>query len=735
MTRRSLGRAALLVACAALLPTVVPTAAGATDDVKVVLTLRAPHGAADVTRYLDRKGLTVTDTDGWTVTARGSRAVARTLRHPGVSSVAGLGRQRAWAHRAVPGGQTSASLAAAYDVAEADGTGLTIATVQFAGWDPEDLDTYAVNAGLPVPTPVEVTVGDADPRDTSDALGSFEVALDQEVLLAAAPNAGQRVYFAPNSAVDAVLLYNAIADDAEAGLVDVVSTSWGMCEVFADEDPGTRAGIETALARIVTAGATVFAASGDLGAYDCGDEVAGPAVDFPASSRHVVGVGGTTLTRNGATWTETAWNDPASGLATGGGESSSVPRPDWQNVTVAGTTRRLVPDVSAMADPDSGFGAYSAGVGGWVLGGGTSAGAPLWAGHLATALSANGRTSGVGDIHDELYANPGAFRDVTTGSNLLHAAGPGYDRATGLGSPRWSVLADALFGDPVVVAPAVTRSLTVPLAVTPPAVAVTTWAVGEGTTVACDAAGSATPPESFTLAAGDRATRIAVAAQTAGGCLVGSAPVLLDTRKPVATGSLKAYRYDARTVLTWGASDPSPSSGVTYDVCLYRLGSGCVWTRTGTTAKTAMLSLSQGGSYVLRVTPRDAAGNLGSRLSTARYAVPIDQSTLSRAGSWVRTGSLSDWYGSHYGSTRAGSTMSKMVAGTRYELIYLAHPKGGVVDVYVSGVLVRRVNTYAATKTYRKTALIASYGTRKSRGVRLVVRSGHVAIDALRVAY
>jgi hypothetical protein len=640
-----------------------------------------------------------------------------------------------WRHHAVPAGYTGPALASAYDVVGGDGTGITVATVQFSGWHAADLDTYAAAAGLPDPDPIQIAVNGADPTLPDGAGGDFEVALDQQILLAAAPNAGQRIYFTPNTGFDdAIAAYDAVADDAENGLVDVVSVSWGMCEVFADQDPTGRAAMEAQLARIVTAGATIFAASGDLGAYDCGDEVADPAVDYPAASPYVVGVGGTTLRRLGSAWHETAWRDDTQGTASGGGASSSVPRPSYQTGLAIGGTTRLVPDVAALADPRSGFGVYAGAHGGWTVAGGTSAGAPLLAGHLAAALSAAGRTSGIGSIHEEFYASPHAFRDVTSGGNFLYAATSGYDRATGLGTPLWGRLAGALLGGPVVSAPETTRSTTVPLVVTPPAgVTVTGWAAGEGSTVAC---GTGPLPDSVTLAPGDRVTRVAVAALGADEvCRVGTTRVVLDTRKPVATAGVEPVRHDARTVFAWGSSDPSPSSGVTYDVCVYRLGTGCVLTLNDTPSRSLTLTLSPGRTYVLRVTPTDLAGNAGARLSTARYTVPVDQTAFGRTVGWSGVGSSADWYGSHWSSSTVGSYLAKVLAGTRYELLYVAHPLGGVVDVYVSGVLVKRVNTYSATTTYRKVAVVAAYPTRASRAVRLVVRSGRVAVDAVRVAY
>jgi hypothetical protein len=786
-------RAVAVAACAgafALLPSLPATAAGP-PDVHVVVSLRPadanalsrasrlpakasqaqrrnalaaarPTGASRVARYLTQRGFTITSNDGWTIGATGPRAAATTVKNAFQHDVAGVGGLTAaprtpWRHHTVPDGHTGASLKSAYDVVRpgSDGAGQTIATVQFSGWNDSDLTTYANAAGIAVPSPVEVVTGSADPNDVSSG-GDFEVALDQEVLLATAPAAAQRIYFGDNTLEGSVVLYSAIATDAEAGLVDVVSTSWGTCEPFADADPDSRTGMETQLARIVAAGATVFAASGDFGAYDCSDPAVPDnrvTVDFPASSPSVVAVGGTRLTGGPGAWTETAWNEPSGGsfkgYAGGGGESSSVARPSYQSgIGIAGT-HRLVPDVAAMADPDAGFGVYAASLGGsgWALGGGTSAAAPIVAGHLAAALSSAGRTTGVGDIHDEIYANPSAFRDIVAGTNLLYSAVAGYDRATGLGAPQWSALAAALFGNPVVAAPAAINVLTVPLTVTAPVgMTVTNWVVAEGLTADCNATGTASPPTSFTLTAGDRATHISVGAlDSSNACHVGTTPVVLDTVAPVATGSLKSYTgADARTVVAWGATDLAPSGGIaSYDVCVYAVGYGCQWTATATNTKTVTIPLSPGRTYNLRVTPRDAAGNVGAMLVTGKYVVPLDNRMFTGTKGWVSHYAKSDWYGSHWYGSGQGVSATRTLTGTKYEIFYVSHPAGGGFDVYVNGKRVKRVNTYSSKTMYRRVTTIGVYSTRAARSVKIVVLGSHdprshgngVAFDGARVTY
>jgi hypothetical protein len=757
MSPRRHGRRAAVVAACAVAGTLAQyaPAQASPPDRHVVLALRSPAAKARVTQYLRAHGFHVTPSDRWTVAADGpATAALETILGNDVSDVAGLGTQHAWRHHSIPAGHTPASLRSAYDVVRAgsDGTGLTIATVQFSGWDSGDLTTYAAAAGLTDPNPAEIAVGGANPADTSSG-GDFEVALDQEVLLAAAPKAAQRIYFGKNTSADAVLVYSAIANDAEAGLVDVVSTSWGMCERFADQDASSRSAIETQLARIVAAGATVFAASGDLGGYDCSSEDAPDntaAVDFPAASPNVVAVGGTRLAGTTGAWTETAWSETRGGggflgYGGGGGESTSVAKPSWQ----AGLpgTHRLVPDVAAMAAPDNGFGLYAASQGGWVLGGGTSAAAPLVAGHLAATLSSGGRSTGVGDIHPLLYANPTAFRDITQGNNLLQVASTGYDMATGLGSPRWSALGAVLFGDPLVTTAAATGSPTVTLNVTPVAgMTVTGWTVGEGTTVPC-ATNSDPVPTAFTFGAGsDRATHVAVGVRDGvGACHVGTAPVLVDTRAPSATAAVRTVTgASAVTDFSWGATDAAPSSGIaSYDVCVYALGTGCAWTASATTARSARLALAQGRTYVLRVQARDRAGNLGPLAQSASYVVPLDSYAFAKTPSWKAFPASADWFGSHVYSTQRGAYAQKSLTGTKYELYYVAFPGGGYVDVYIGGYLARRVNTYSATKQYRKLVLGAAYTTRKARTVKVVVRgtkdrrsSGTgVAFDAVRVTY
>src|SRR5207249_11726854 len=112
------------------------------------------------------------------------------------------------------------------------------------------------------------------------------------------------------------------------------------------------------------AGVSFIASSGD----------SGTSVSYPAASPYVVSVGGTTLNVDGSgnVQSETAWS------GSGGGVSSQESAPSYQS-GFNSNSGRGVPDVSYVADPNTGVSIYdSFGYGGWSQVGGTSAGAPQW---------------------------------------------------------------------------------------------------------------------------------------------------------------------------------------------------------------------------------------------------------------------------------------------------------------------------------------------------------------------
>jgi kumamolisin len=276
------------------------------------------------------------------------------------------------------------------------------------------------------------------------------VLLDIEVAGAIAPKADVVVYFAPNTDAGFV---DAISQAAHASPTPTaISISWGQSED--DWTAQARDAMDSALADAAALGVTVTAASGDDGSSD--RAASGVHCDFPASSPHILGCGGTTLQADpssGTVTSETVWNGGSSGGSTGGGVSDVYPVPDWQTSAGVPTrsgggrrgTGRGVPDVAGNADPSTGYQVYVDGQD--QVFGGTSAVAPLWAGLIARLAQSVGHSLGL--LQPTLYAGAAGqaakgFRDITDGDNGAYAAGPGWDACTGLGVPDGTALLDVL---------------------------------------------------------------------------------------------------------------------------------------------------------------------------------------------------------------------------------------------------------------------------------------------------
>jgi subtilase family serine protease len=310
-------------------------------------------------------------------------------------------------------------------------------------------------------------------------------------------------------------VFDAVSFAITQDIAPVISISYGLCEALlsASELQQFSALLEQANAQ----GQTIVAASGDSGATACANyttqqgvtttQQQALAVGFPASSPNVTAVGGTQMAAGTFTagtssyWSsagagdnassllsyvpEAAWNEDSTTyglLASGGGASSFFARPAWQTGVpgIPSGNFRLIPDIALQAsvfspgyiicsnDPYIG-GQYSCSNGlkgsngTYTVSGGTSFGAPIFAGFLAI-LNQYEHTFGLGNVNPALYAlaaqpsvYSSAFHDITSGSTAcsagdgncglpgesVYATTAGYDQATGLGSLDFNKLAIA----------------------------------------------------------------------------------------------------------------------------------------------------------------------------------------------------------------------------------------------------------------------------------------------------
>jgi subtilase family serine protease len=367
---------------------------------------------------------------------------------------------------------TPADIATLYNLVPVYGAGITGAGITVVVVGQSDIHTQNLTrfwnaAGINQTVPELITSG---PDPGFSLTDEQEAEADLEWLGAVAPSA-QLIYVASDDVL------NSLDYAIDQNLGNIIVVSYGLCE----QEVSTITSLNDKLAAAAAQGITVIAASGDFGAAACdaATQVSsashGLAVDFPASSPYVTGVGGTILQDAGSGfWAatnatygsslltyvpEAAWNDTTSSViaASGGGISSTFSKPSWQNGSTG--SNRSVPDIALVAsanhdgyltcfdgDCTDGFRAADHTV---AILGGTSLGAPVAAGIAALVEQKYGPQ---GVLNGKLYTlasiSTDAFHDITTGNNVVpcsvgpscpsgsigYQASTGYDNVTGLGT-------------------------------------------------------------------------------------------------------------------------------------------------------------------------------------------------------------------------------------------------------------------------------------------------------------
>ena len=353
------------------------------------------------------------------------------------------------------------------------GQGETIVIID-ASQDPtirQDLHNFDVLFGLPDPKLNILAPYGADPFDPGVAT---EITLDVEYAHAVAPLATIDLVLTPiasattaSEAYADFLLGVSYAVDHKLGTA--ISMSYGFPE---DCTNATVAAESHAIfAKAAAEHITTIASSGDHGAtaLNCSFTAFTTyrASSFPAADPYVLSVGGTYLDTlaNGSYLGETAWTqvstNPDNG-ASGGGFSKDYAVPGYQSKAGIQGPGRGIPDVAYNGDPRSGVILLCSSCGyppnTLLVVGGTSAGAPQWAGVVALGSQYAGHN--LGFINPALYkvytssAYHAAFHDITIGNNsytltdssgnvvtvLGFPAKKGWDAVTGIGTPNVSNL-------------------------------------------------------------------------------------------------------------------------------------------------------------------------------------------------------------------------------------------------------------------------------------------------------
>lgn len=337
-----------------------------------------------------------------------------------------------------------------------------------------DLEVFDHTFGLPDPPSFRqlAPLGSVafNPANAAMAGWADETTLDVEWAHALAPGAGIVLLTSP---VDETQGLQGLSQFLELEryalshqLGDIISQSWGTTEntLFTPSGQAMLDAYNQFYAEAAQQHVTVLASAGDNGtanATTSGKQIYPfPTVLFPASSPWVTAVGGTSLnlSTQGAYQSEVVWNSGPTAGATGGGVSQYFAQPDYQKglppldqTLLHG--KRGVPDIAYDADPHTGNLVYESFRGGnqvgYVIFGGTSIGAPQWAGIIADADQMAGHS--LGFLNEALYRlglsadSTRAFHDIVQGNNgqsgvAGYSATPGWDATTGWGTPDASNL-------------------------------------------------------------------------------------------------------------------------------------------------------------------------------------------------------------------------------------------------------------------------------------------------------
>ena len=365
-----------------------------------------------------------------------------------------------------------------------DGKGQTIVIIDSFGsptaWS--DLQTFDKKYGLPDPPSFQqlAPYGSVpfDPNNQDQIGWAEETSLDIQWSHAIAPAANILVLTSPIAETEGVQGFPeflALERYAIHRNYKIISQSWVATEntLFTKEGKKVLDEFNHFYKDAVTGErVTFFASAGNSGTGNIdenGNIYPFPTAGFPASSPWTTSIGGTSLHADtqGNYQYETVWNEGTDD-ATGGGISQYYPIPDYQQDYLTTTDKatlkghRGIPDIAMNADPFTGvpvyLGFFPKDQQDFYIFGGTSEGAPVWAGLLADATQYVGHpvsffTQKIYRLahHPEIYGK--IFHDVTIGDNAQpdqtppvpgYSAKPGWDLTTGWGSPIVSALFPAL---------------------------------------------------------------------------------------------------------------------------------------------------------------------------------------------------------------------------------------------------------------------------------------------------
>lgn len=322
------------------------------------------------------------------------------------------------------------------------GAGQRVALIEFSGYSAADWQSFLSQTGTSTAVPITKVPVPGNYNDgctnTTPCANDGEAISDIVLVIGMAPGLSElRVYEATDATGELPMLEQILSD----GSCKIVSISWSF--------GGSQSSDDSEIQQLEAQGVSVLHSSGDDGSLTSGN------ADWFDVDPAVTQVGGTQLTTSNGAWSsEVAWSGSGGGhLSLSSATIASYQQlPGVINSSNGGSTQyRNTPDVALVA---SNVMTWSNSDALNPFGAGTSFSAPAFAGFLALVnqqSQANGHST-VGAVNPQLYsigvAKPGAYHDITSGSNGNFNAVTGYDLVTGWGSPAGLMLIDQLAGVP-----------------------------------------------------------------------------------------------------------------------------------------------------------------------------------------------------------------------------------------------------------------------------------------------
>src|SRR5205814_886281 len=189
--------------------------------------------------------------------------------------------------------------------------------------------------------------------------------------------------------------------------------------------------------------------------------------------------------------------------------------------------------------------------------------------------------------------------------------------------------------------------------------------------------------------------------------------------------------------INWTATDDKSvkSYDVRYRSALYNASTygSFVTFKSATPATSAAFTGTAGRTYCFSVRARDGNGNVGAWGTPACVGFPVDERTMTAAGTWSDLSSSSFYVSTAMSSTSAGATLRLGVQYRQLSVIATKCSGCGIVNVYLGSTLLKTVSLGASSTIFRAVIPIETSSTVRSGTVTIKQASGgtKVTIDGL----